>query len=534
MNQRNKRIISYFILFSLIIILGVVYAILQANLQINGTAKIAENRWNVHFENIVVNQDSVNIGTGDTAATIDPQNNCKVDFSVTLSLPGDFYEFTVDAKNDGTIDAMIGTLTKSLKVNNVETETVPEYLIYTVTYDDGGEILENQLLAKSTKETYKIRLEFKTDIDAEDLPEATTLSMSFEPTYVQANENAIKPLSFYEIMKNNAVIDTINSTYVSNATPGIKWDEIASDTNGKGIYIRSGTENDTNPIYYFRGAVDNNNVYFGGFCWKIVRTTETGGIKMIYNGVPTSGSCGSGTTSQSNSSIGNSRFNLGRSDGVKHIGYIYDNSGVETDSTIKSYIDNWYTGTGTFSSLAGNSLSNYESYLEDTIFCNDKSTHAYSEFTSEEQSAFYFQSTTTIYGPTYRLAKKTGPSVTCPNNSDAYTKSNTLGNGKLANPVGLLTSDEIWLAGEGTYNYGNSGTGYKNQTYYLQNNSSWWSLSPCSLSGSSAEMWRVESSGGIQFIAFTDRAYGVRPVVSLKPGTVFSGDGTGENPYTVE
>lgn len=130
MNERNKRITSYFILFSLIIILGVVYAILQANLQINGTAKISENEWDVHFENIVVNQDSVPIGTGDTAATIDPQNNCKVDFSVTLSLPGDFYEFTVDVKNAGSIDAMIGTLTKTLKVNNVNRDCSRIFELY--------------------------------------------------------------------------------------------------------------------------------------------------------------------------------------------------------------------------------------------------------------------------------------------------------------------------------------------------------------------------------------------------------------------
>ena len=99
MNNRNKRITSYFILFSLLIVIGVAFAILQANLQINGIAKISENQWNVYFENVVCNPYSVSIGTGDTAATIDPTNNCKVDFSVTLSLAGDFYELTVDAKN---------------------------------------------------------------------------------------------------------------------------------------------------------------------------------------------------------------------------------------------------------------------------------------------------------------------------------------------------------------------------------------------------------------------------------------------------
>ena len=44
MNKRNKRITSYFILFSLLIVIGVAFAILQANLQINGTAKITQNR----------------------------------------------------------------------------------------------------------------------------------------------------------------------------------------------------------------------------------------------------------------------------------------------------------------------------------------------------------------------------------------------------------------------------------------------------------------------------------------------------------
>jgi hypothetical protein len=49
--------------------------------------------------------------------------------------------------------------------------------------------------------------------------------------------------------------------------------------------MRAGTENDTYPIYYYRGNVDNN-VLFANKCWKIVRTTETGGTKLIYNGNP--------------------------------------------------------------------------------------------------------------------------------------------------------------------------------------------------------------------------------------------------------
>ena len=78
---------------------------------------------------------------------------------------------------------------------------------------------------------------------------------------------------------------------------------IAKRYNNNDTYVKLYSESDAstyaNPVYYFNGAVENNNVIFGGFCWKIVRTTDTGGVKMIYNGVQTDGSCNnSGTASQ--------------------------------------------------------------------------------------------------------------------------------------------------------------------------------------------------------------------------------------------
>ena len=53
-----------------------------------------------------------------------------------------------------------------------------------------------------------------------------------------------------------------------------------------GLYNGEGSNNYAKPVYYYKGNVQNNNVLFGGFCWKIVRTTETGGVKIVYNGVP--------------------------------------------------------------------------------------------------------------------------------------------------------------------------------------------------------------------------------------------------------
>lgn len=74
-----------------------------------------------------------------------------------------------------------------------------------------------------------------------------------------------------------------------------------------GVYTMRETLNDNFPIHYYRGNVDNNNVVFQNFCWKIVRTTSTGGVKLLYNGVVNAdGGCNNtGTASQ----IGTSYFN---------------------------------------------------------------------------------------------------------------------------------------------------------------------------------------------------------------------------------
>ena len=86
-----------------------------------------------------------------------------------------------------------------------------------------------------------------------------------------------------DTISQDAVIDNTASAYVTNSN-GVQFNAMSSNTNGKGVYIRTGTQNDAYPIYYYRGDVDNNNVLFGDFCWKIVRTTNTGGVKLIYNG----------------------------------------------------------------------------------------------------------------------------------------------------------------------------------------------------------------------------------------------------------
>ena len=189
--RRNKKKNIVFVLLFLIVGLSVGYSLLRTNLRINGTSKIKNSTWDIHFENVVVNTDSVELSTGDVAATIS-SNTTEVSYTVTLNTPGDFYEFTVDAVNAGSIDGMIESVTS--KLNDTVITTLPAYLDYSVSYSDGVAIAPNHLLKAGESETYKVRVEFKKDIENSELPTtAQTLSFNFEVVYVQADENAVVP-----------------------------------------------------------------------------------------------------------------------------------------------------------------------------------------------------------------------------------------------------------------------------------------------------------------------------------------------------
>lgn len=184
--NRKKYVIATLVF---LVFLGIGYAYLQTTLNISGTTKVDKNTWSVYWDNLEVMDDSVlTEEAGESAATINPSKITEVLFSVNLDKPGEYYEFTVDAKNEGTIDAMISTITK--KVNN--SETIPAYLEYTVTYDDNEPVLQKQKLRAGTMETYRVKVAYNKNIEVNQLPEDDeTLSLTFEVTYEQADSTAI-------------------------------------------------------------------------------------------------------------------------------------------------------------------------------------------------------------------------------------------------------------------------------------------------------------------------------------------------------
>ena len=99
----------------------------------------------------------------------------------------------------------------------------------------------------------------------------------------------------------------------------IDFSKQSSEDGTKGIYTTTSTDNGI-PVYYYRGAVDNNHVIFANFCWRIVRTTETGGVKLIYDGVPSSGQC---NNTGADTTIGNIQFNTSYNSPA-YVGYMYN------------------------------------------------------------------------------------------------------------------------------------------------------------------------------------------------------------------
>ena len=188
--RRNRRKNMYLFLFILVCSLGIGYAFLKTELTINGTADFLDARWDIHFNNVVVNPNSVELSTGNSAATISTSTT-EVTYAVTLKEPGDFYEFTVDAVNSGSMDAMIDTI--SSKMGGVEITTLPSYMEYYVTYSDGIELAPNQYLKAGESETYKVHIGFKKDISASDLTgQVENKTLSFSVTYVQADNTAVE------------------------------------------------------------------------------------------------------------------------------------------------------------------------------------------------------------------------------------------------------------------------------------------------------------------------------------------------------
>ena len=322
--------------------------------------------------------------------------------------------------------------------------------------------------------------------------------------------------------------------------------------NDKGMYK---APDDLGTSYYFRGAVDNNWVKYGKYTkdmyncnngtisatdtgnsctkiassgddiyWRIIRINGDNSIRMIYSGVtaPTESTKVIKTT---DTSLGNSQFNA-KYDSAEYVGYMYtigEQHGTSQSSDIKTYLDNWYANY--------TDLNKTGTKITDQIYCNDRtaSTSDVAYSTTNYTTLTSWNSTGTIYyyGAYGRIAKDNNPMLTCAVDSDRFTvnKIKGKGNSSLTYPIGLITIDEVEMAGN-NWNEGNT-------SYYLYTGAYYWVGSPYGFDNSGSIEFIVVDDGGLNY-DYVFSNYGARGVVSLSSNAKLLGSGTYDDVYIVE
>ena len=434
-----------------------------------------------------------------------------------------------------------------------------------------------------------------------------SLSNTYLNYYTCGGTNVVKGmcLKVYKILEVNESTQEITLADVTTY-------KIASTLRSEqGLYA---VPDDYGTSYIYRGNVLNNNVYFGGFYWKIIRMNGDGSIRLIYNGT-TPDATGTATSINNTTYQYNSKYS-----DPTYVGYMYgkdfsfhtsnevtytdivpltkyyfaDNyqfdeetetfkitgniiSGTFTemqdqfadypytckntnstdscqvilkvdsyvsetsvqavyisyssnsyentltndnDSTVKSVIDTWYeTNIVGKNDSEGNLLTNY---IVDGTFCNDRS------FASSNTGNGYSLVPNTSYSAYKRLYIDSDKTATlkCSQKNDSFSTSSNRGNGNLTYPVALITADEVALAG---------GKGeFKNEDFYLRNNSYYITMTPSNFNGANAIalMYRVNPTGELRPWFYVNTFVGIRPVINIRSDVLIQeGDGTIENPF---
>ncbi len=259
--NKQKLAISLFILALLSI--GIVYAYLTSNLSITGSTEIVANSWDIHFANLNVTEGSVD---ATTPVAINPSDNTKITYTVKLNRPKDFYEFTVDVVNAGSLPGKVSIST----ISGITAEA-EDIVDYSVNYTNGNLVQIGDILNGGATKSIKVRVFYNDDITAEDLPDTNlNLTLTFTLEYVQSER---------DLLDTEALISKLKT---ENSSCFTKYEGQVTDQVNNAVQASN---------VYFNQCADKRNIIFNNMCWQMIRTTETGGIRMVYNGDVVDGKC---------------------------------------------------------------------------------------------------------------------------------------------------------------------------------------------------------------------------------------------------
>ena len=359
----------------------------------------------------------------------------------------------------------------------------------------------------------------------------------------------------------NTLLAGIKKNY---ASPTATLTNPITDASASNEAVMSLAPDDYGISYYFRGNVQNNFVSFANMCWRIVRITGDGSIKLALYDYSSASCTNTGDTlayARYNGNTYKTKFNEQYDDNA-YIGFMYGTPNSTTyaathaninKSTILQNLETWYKAK----------LTAYTEKLADTIWCNDKSTvknvtvnifksaNGVLNKESKVYNGLGYQKEKTVYGAGIRnfgtesnnnSTYGTGPSLICPKDNNGgklskFTVDDTVyGNGDLDYKIGLLTVDEMVLAGMATLSsfiYNNYDENLVTSYLISNANDDYWTLSPDDFLYDCADVWE---SGPIGDLGndYAGNSLALRPIVSLKSATTISGGtGTASSPFII-
>lgn len=308
--------------------------------------------------------------------------------------------------------------------------------------------------------------------------------------------------------------------------------------NGNGLfYINDITLTDENNdgkssrIYFFRGSVENNHIIYADLCFRILRTNEDGSVRIVYDGPVVNNKC-KDLAHRGNISVGDVKFfdteNINVLPIVDGVVSVYDDA--NGNSNVINALNEWY--------IANIIEPGYtDDVSKNTIFCNNKQVFKY------DTDITYYQAKALM--PVYKDDKNrnfydpntltNSFSLVCSESTDRFSVTDRT----LSYPVGLLTADEILLAGgyltDTDDEYNGGPTGKNNPDYYLYVNGNYWTYSAFSKTSDNKYYQIAVNNNGVMGGRHVTDTAKVIPVISLNANIrITTGNGSANNPYRID
>ena len=391
--------------------------------------------------------------------------------------------------------------------NSITNACIKDYEELTYEFkDSNGEVVSSGNLIGLTGRTLLIA-ETKT-VDKETTYEYT-MEITFHETNADQNHNMEKVIN--------------GSIEVEFGMVGSEY--ILASENAPTSHTTDWTEQTT---YYYTGK-PNNWVSFAGFYWQIIRINGDGSIRMIYQGVADSDIPDETNEEGTGTQIGRKAFNSSYNNNM-YVGFKYGSDSSDYATTHANINNSTILGaddsddTSTLNGWYRANLLEYANYIDGNAgFCGDRTP---STSSSSSNGSGGTGTTTTYYGAYIRLASNNNPSLQC-DSQDVYTTMDSSSENKsLTYPIGLISADEVLLAGIPWYQNGS------NTNNYLYTGQTYWTMSPYIFNGSTAHVFDVDSNGNLDSFR-VNLASGIRPVINLRADVSLTGSGSVDDPFVV-